>query len=283
MRLFFPVPTLCRVLGVSSSGYYASCSRGPSVRSREEKRLEVEIQAAHRRTRKTYGSERLQQDLSDNGVRVGLHRIKVIRRKLGLRCIQNRRFRVTTDSGHGLWVADNLLGQRFGASAPAQVWVTDITYVPTDEGWLYLAGHKDLYTRAIVGCAMGSRITKSLVTRSLLQAVFMKRPKTGLLHHSHRGSQYCAYDYRKLLDQFQMQASMSSKGNCYDSAPMESFWGILKNELVFHRHYKTRQEAITNITEYIEVFYNHPRKQKKLGYLSPVAFERRYYQQQKAA
>lgn len=253
------------------------------MRSKQEKRLELEIQAAHRRTRKTYGSERLQQDLSDNGVVVGLHRIKGIRKKLGLRCIQKHRFKVTTDSSHSFPVADNILGQRFEATAPGQIWVTDITYIPTDEGWLYLAGHKDLYTRAIVGYAMGSRVTKSLATRSLLQAVSMKRPEKGLLHHSDRGSQYCAHDYRKLLDQFHMKASMSRKGNCYDNAPIESFWGILKSELVFHRHYRTRQEAIKDITEYIEFFYNRQRKQKKLGYLSPMAFERQYYEQQKAA
>lgn len=265
------------------SGYYASCSRGPSVRTKQEKRLEVEIQAAHRRTRKTYGSERLREDLSDHGVKVGLHRIKVIRRKLGLRCVQKRRFRVTTDSSHGLAVADNLLRQSFEATAPGQIWVTDITYIPTDEGWLYLAGHKDLYTREIVGYAMGPRITKSLVTKSLLQAVSMKRPEKGLIHHSDRGSQYCAHDYRKLVCQFRMRCSMSGKGNCYDNAPMESFWGTLKTELVFHSHFRTRREAIKLITEYIEVFYNRQRKQKKLGYLSPVAFERQYYEQQKAA
>ena len=265
------------------SGYYASCGRQPSERSKQEKRLEIEIQAAHRRTRKTYGSERLREDLSDHGLKVGLHRIKVIRRKLGLRCIQKRRFRVTTDSSHGLAVADNLLRQSFEATAPGQIWVTDITYIWTDEGWLYLAGHKDLYTRAIVGYAMSSRITKSLVTKSLLQAVSMKRPEKGLIHHSDRGSQYCAHDYRKLLSQFRMSCSMSGKGNCYDNAPMESFWGTLKTELVFHSHFRTRAEAIKTITEYIEVFYNRQRKQKKLGYLSPAAFERQYYEQQKAA
>ncbi|MGC8658808.1 MAG: DDE-type integrase/transposase/recombinase [Desulfomonilaceae bacterium] len=144
--------------------------------------LEVEIQAAHRRARKTYGSERLREDLSDHGLKIGLHWIKAIRRKLGLWCIQKRRFRVTTDSSHGLGVADNLLRQSFEATAPGQIWMTDITYIWTDEGWLYLAGHKDLYTRAIVGYAMGSRITKSLVAKSLLHAVSMKRPEKGLIH-----------------------------------------------------------------------------------------------------
>ena len=168
-----------------------------------------------------------------------------------LRCIQKRQFRMTTDSRHSFTVADNILGQRFYATAPGRVWVTDITYIPTDEGWLHLAGYKDLYTRVIVGSSMGSRMTKSLVTRSLLQAVSMKRPETGLVHHSDRGSQYCAHDYRKLLDQFQMRCSMSGKGNSYDNPLMESFWGTLKTELVFHSHFRTRGEAIRQITEYI--------------------------------
>ena len=283
MRLCFPLPMLCRVLGVSASGYHAWRVRGASRRSREDQRLEVEIQAAHRRTRQTYGPERLQDDLADHGVVVGVHRIKRLRRKLGLRCIQKRRFRATTDSRHGLPVADNVLAQRFEATAPGQAWVTDITYVPTDEGWLYVAGHKDTFTKKIVGYAMGPRMTKNLVSQSLFRAVSTTRPKPGLIHHSDRGSQYCAHEYRKLLTQFQMRASMSRKGNCYDNAPMESFWGTLKSELVFHCHFKTRQDAVAAITEYIEIFYNRQRKQKKLGYLSPAAFERLFHEQQAVA
>jgi transposase InsO family protein len=142
---------------------------------------------------------------------------------------------------------------------------------------LYLAGHKDLFTGEIVGYAMGKRMTKNLVSQSLFRAVTTKRPPAGLIHHSDRGSQYCSIEYRKLLEQFGMEASMSRKGNCYDNAPIESFWGTLKNELVFHRHYRTREEAKKDITEYIEIFYNRFRKQKRLGYLSPAAFERKYY------
>lgn len=282
MRLLFPVVTLCRVLGVSSSGYYARIKRKPSLRTRQDTRLEVEIRAAHRRTRNTYGPERLQSDLADNGLSVGLHSIKRIRKRLGLRCIQKRRFKVTTDSVHSFPVADNILGQRFEATLPGQIWVSDITYIPTDEGWLYLVGHKDLYTKVIVGYAMGSRVTRGLVKQSLFRAMSIKHPQPGLIHHSDRGSQYCSHDYRKLLDQFKMRTSMSRKANCYDNAPMESFWGILKSELVYHRHYRTRREAIADITEYIEVFYNRQRKQKNLGFLSPVAFEQRFHQKQKA-
>lgn len=283
MRLQYPIPLMCDVLDVSTSGYHAWCNRPPSRRSLEDARLEVEIRAAHKRTRKVYGPERLRGDLAAHGVQVGVHRIKRLRRKLGLRCRQKRKFKATTDSRHSLPVAANLLSQKFEATAPGQIYVTDITYIPTDEGFLYLAGHKDIFTGEIVGYAMNSRMTKNLVIQSLFRAVSAKRPLAGLIHHSDRGSQYCSHEYRKLLDQFGMRASMSRKGNCYDNAPMESFWGTLKTELVFHRRYATRQEAIRDITEYIEVFYNRQRRQKRLGYISPAAFERRYHEQQRAA
>jgi len=180
-------------------------------------------------------------------------------------------------------VAENLLGQNFHASAPSQIWVTDITYIPTDEGWLYLAGHQDLFNNQIVGYAMGDRMTKALVGQSLFRAVAVRRPEPGLIHHSDRGVQYCAGEYRALLKQFGMTASMSRKGNCYDNAPMESFWGILKSELVHHRRYATRQEAMQEITEYIEVFYNRERTQARLGYLSPVAYNQIYDERQGTA
>ena len=241
--------------------------------------MEVEIKAAHRRTRETYGPERLQEDLAAHGVQVGIHRIKRLRRKLGLRCRQKKRFKVTTNSKHSLPVAENLLAQKFEASAPSRVWLSDITYISTKEGWLYLAGHKDMCTREIVGYAMAARMTKNLVSQSLFRAVAAKRPVHGLIHHSDRGSQYCALEFRKLLVQFGMRASMSGKGNCYDNAPMESFWGTLKTEHVFHRQYETRQQAMQEIAEYIELFYNRQRRQKKLDYLSPAVFERRFYEQ----
>jgi len=243
----------------------------------------LEIRAAHKRTRQTYGPERLQRDLSDNGVVVGVHRIKRIRRKLDLRCRQKRRFKVTTDSRHSLPVAENLLDQKFTASAPNQIWLTDITYIPTGEGWLYLAGHKDLFTGELVGYAMGERMTRNLVSQSLLRAVAAKRPAVGLIHHSDRGSQYCAQEYGSLLGRFGMKASMSRKGNCYDNAPMESFWGVLKNEQIHHCRYATRQEDVQDITEYIEIFYNRQRKQARLGFLSPVAYERSFFEKRLAA
>jgi transposase InsO family protein len=180
-------------------------------------------------------------------------------------------------------MADNLLQQEFKAEAPNKVWVSDITYIPTDEGWLYLAGHKDIFNGEIAGYAIGERITKNLISESLFRAVSAKRPAKGLIHHSDRGSQYCFPKYRQLLDQFGMEALMSRRGNCYDNSPMESFWGTLKQELVHDRKYKTRQEAMQEISEYIEVFYNRQRRQARLGYLSPVAYEKKFYQSRLAA
>ena len=282
-RLRYCIPQICRVLGVSPSGYYRWLKRKPSKRAQEEGRLEVEIKAAHKRTRETFGPERLQRDLEENGVKAGVCRIRRIRKKLGIRCKQKRKFKATTDSKHTLPVAENLLNQQFKAAAPNQIWLTDITYIPTEEGWLYLAGHKDIFTGEIVGYAMGPRMTKNLVSQSLFRAVAAKGAVSGLIHHSDRGSQYCSYEYRRLLDQFHMSASMSGKGNCYDNAPMESFWGTLKSELVHHRRYGTRREAIREITEYIEVFYNRQRRQARLGYLSPAVYEQQFYEMRIAA
>jgi len=283
LRLHYSVQLLRRVLRVSASGYYAWLRRPVSRWAREEMRLEAEIKAAHKRTRRVCGSEKLQYDLAENGVRVGVCRIKRIRKKLGIVCKQKRKFKATTDSRHKLPVAENILGQKFKVAAPNKAWVSDITYVPTDEGWLYLAGHKDLFSGSIVGYAMGERLSRNLVSQSLIRAVEAKRPDKGLIHHSDRGSQYCSGEYRRILDRFGLVASMSRKGNCYDNAPMESFWGTLKQELVHHRRYRTRGEAIQDITEYIEIFYNRQRRQARLGFLSPAAYEQRYYAGQLAA
>ncbi len=283
MRLIYPVPRMCRFLRVSRSGYYRWLTSPPSQRSIEEGRLIAEIRAAHKRTRQSFGPDRLQKDLIAHGVKVGVFRIRRIRTKLGIRCKQVKKFKATTDSTYTLPVAANLLEQQFETTAPNRVWVSDITYIPTDEGWLYCAAHKDLFNGEIVGYALGPRITTDLVRESLLKAVRMKRPSQGLIHHSDRGVQYCAREYQKLLIQLGMKASMSRRGNCYDNAPMESFWGTLKNELVHHTRYATREEAIREITEYIEVFYNRERRQKRLGYLSPVAYVRKFYAERAAA
>ena len=283
MRLQYPVPLMSSVLEVTRSGYYAWLRRSPSKHTQEDARLKLEIKAAHKRTRESCGTERLQSDLADNGVKVGVCRIKRLRKEMGIRCKQVKKFKATTNSKHSLPVAENLLNQNFKVSAPDKVYVSDITYIPTDEGWLYLAGHKDLCSGRLVGYAMAERMTKNLVCESLLKAVTLKRPAKGLINHSDRGSQYCSSDYSTLLKKCGMLPSMSGKGNCYDNAPMESFWGTLKQELVYHQRYRTRQEARESITEYIEVFYNRQRRQAKLGFLSPVAFEHKFYARDLAA
>lgn len=226
LRLQYPITDLCALLDLSVSGYYRWRVRPLSQRAMEDARLEVVIRAAHQRTRETCGPERLQRDIATHeGLETGIHRIKRIRRQLGIRCKQKRKFKATTNSKHSLPVAENLLEQRFAVTSPGHVWLTDITYIPTGEGWLYLAGHKDLFNGEIVGYALGERMTKGLVIQSLFRAVTKKRPPAGLIHHSDRGSQYCSRKYRKLLTRFKMKVSMSGKGNCYDNAPMESFLG----------------------------------------------------------
>ncbi|SRJ50675.1 IS600 ORF2 [Shigella sonnei] len=187
-------------------------------------------------------------------------------------------FRATTNSNHNLPVAPNLLNQTFAPTAPNQVWVADLTYVATQEGWLYLAGIKDVYTCEIVGYAMGERMTKELTGKALFMALRSQRPPAGLIHHSDRGSQYCAYDYRVIQEQSGLKTSMSRKGNCYDNAPMESFWGTLKNESLSHYRFNNRDEAISVIREYIEIFYNRQRRHSRLGNISPAAFREKYHQ-----
>ena len=272
LRREFAVSLMSRVLEVSKSGYYAWLTRSPSRRAQDDVCLSVAIKAAHTRTRETYGPERLQPELAAEGFQLGVGRIKRLRKQLGLRCKQKRKFKATTNSKHELPVAENLVGQDFRTDRPHQVWVSDITYVTTDEGWLYLAGIKDLHTCEIVGYALDSRMTKALVGRALFSAVAQHRPPRGLILHSDRGSQYCAHDYQRLLRQFGLRCSMSRKGNCYDNAPMESFWGTLKTELVHHRRYTTRAQAIREIREYIEIFYNRQRRQSKINYLAPAVF-----------
>ena len=272
----YPISSMSQALEVSRSGYYDWLTRGPSVRSREDERLKIEIRTAHQRNRETYGPRRLQPELDANGIQVGRDRITRLRRSMGLYCRQRRRFKVTTNSCHNLPVAPNLLNQTFEPTAPNQVWVNDITYIATGEGWLYLAGIKDVFTCEIVGYAMSDRMKPELTGRALFRAVQQHRPAAGTIHHSDRGSQYCAEEYQTMLKQFGFRVSMSRKGNCFDNAPMESFWGSLKTELVHHRNFTTRAEAESAIREYIEVFYNRQRRHSRLGYQSPVVFAKNF-------
>lgn len=276
MRLDYPLGLLCCVFNVSRSGYYAWLDREPSQRAQDDARLKVAIKAAHVQTRETYGVLRLWPELLAQGFETGRDRVVRLRQELGLRCKQKRKFKATTNSKHDYPVAPNLLNQTFAPTRPNEAWVTDITYVSTDEGWLYLAGVKDVFTCELVGYAMGARMTQDLTAQALWRAVRNKRPAPGLIHHSDRGSQYCADDYRKLVAQFGMQASMSRKGNCYDNAPMESFWGSLKNEVLHHQRYASRANAEAVIKEYIEIFYNRQRRHSRLGYISPALFAEKF-------
>jgi transposase InsO family protein len=274
VRLEYPLGLLCRVFGVSRSGYYAALDRPPSQRAQDDERLKIAIKAAHVQTRETYGPLRLQPELNAQGFDTGRDRIVRLRRELGLHCKQKRKFKATTNSNHTYPVAPNLLEQTFAPTRPDEAWVSDITYISTDEGWLYLAGIKDVFTCEMVGYALGARMTQELTAKALWRAVRNKRPAPGLILHSDRGSQYCADG---------MLASMSRKGNCYDNAPMESFWGSLKNEMIHHQRYATRANAEAAIKEYIEIFYNRQRRHSRLGYVSPASFAEKFRKEALAA
>lgn len=285
LRGEYPLAVLCRVLGVSTSGFHAWLTRALSRRALARGRLKLAAPAAHRRTRQTYGAARLQRELAADGFRVSLGAVNRVRRELGLRCVQQqKRCRVqTTDSGHRLPVAPNLLGQDFAVERPDEVWTAEITYVATTEGWLSVAAIKDLFAGEIVGRAFGERMTTELVVRALEQAVAARRPAAGLMHHSDRGPQYCSGEYQALSRGHGLRVSMSRKGHCYDNAPVESFFGTLKTELVHHRRYQTRAEAAREIAEHIDLSYNRERRQARLGYLSPAAYTQLFTRQQRAA
>jgi transposase InsO family protein len=264
---------MCRVLEVSRSGYYAWRSRPESNRETENKALAEKIRSIHAKSRKTYGSPRIHRKLMAEGFRCGRGRVARLIRKHDIRARSRRKFVVTTDSKHNFPVAENLLDRQFDVAAPNQVWVSDITYIPTGEGWLYLATILDLYSRKIVGWSMDSSVGRQIVLDALEMAVRARKPAKGLVHHSDRGSQYASGDYQKALAEHEMLCSMSRKGDCWDNAVMESFYRSLKTELVHQQDYKTKAEARQDIFEYIEVFYNRQRIHSYLGYLCPVDYE----------
>lgn len=273
-RQEFEITVMCRVLQVSRSGYYAWRRRPVSGREMANQKLTQQIEEIHQQSRQTYGSPRIQAELADQGVKCGPNRVARLMQEAELQAKQSRQFKVTTtDSAHNYPVAPNLLARNFQANRANEKWLADITYIPTAEGWLYLAAVMDLYSRRIVGWAMGESLERGLPLAALQMALDTRQPLPGLLHHSDRGSQYASDDYQAVLTKSQMQVSMSRTGNCYDNAPMESFFGTLKTELVYHCHYATRAEAKTAIFEYIEVFYNRFRRHSALGYQSPVVFE----------
>lgn len=265
---------MCRVLGVSRSGFYAWQRRGQSARAEENRHLLACIKVIHKKRRRTYGSPRMHQELRREGFRCGRHRVARLMRQEGIRAKQFRRFRPTTNSNHTLPVAPNVLDRQFTTAAVNRKWVADITYVPTLEGWLYLGAVLDLASRRVVGHAMQERMTSSLVTRALSIALVRRRPDKGLLVHSDRGRQYASYEYQRLLARHGIRCSMSRRGDCYDNAAMESFFSTLKKELLHHDQYRTRKQAKRAIFEYIECFYNNERLHSALGYVSPADYER---------
>jgi transposase InsO family protein len=269
----FPVKEMCRVLQVSRSGYYAWQSRPESPRAQRRMRLLVAIRAAHTQSRESYGSPRVHAVLISGGEPVCVNTVARLMRNEHLQARTRRKFRVTTDSSHGLPVAPNLLNRDFTASAPNRKWVADITFIPTGEGWMYLAAVLDLHSRRLVGWAMSERMKADLVIAALVMAIETRRPPAGLIHHSDRGSQYASQAFRSVLAAHRMQASMSRKGDVYDNAAMESCFGTIKTELVHKASYATRAAARQAIFEYIEVFYNRQRLHSTLGYRSPALFE----------
>jgi putative transposase len=281
-RAQYPVPAMCALLEVSRSGYHAWRGRGPSRRECENTRLLAQIRAIHVASGGSYGSPRVHRELLAQGHRVSLNRVRRLMKENRIAARHKRKFRATTDSRHSLPVAPNLLGQQFLAKRPDQVWLADVSYVWTDQGWLYLACVLDLYSRAIVGWAMSERNDRHLVIAALTMACLHRRPPRGLIHHSDRGSTYCSHDYQKLLARYGMVCSMSRKGDCYDNAPMESWFKSLKVERVNGRRYATREEARADIFSYVETFYNPRRLHSSLGYVSPREFERRFAARKKA-
>ena len=274
----FPVTALCQVMKVTRSGYYAWKGRRPSARQKEDETLLVKIGQFFARSQGTYGSLRILRDLREEGFSCGKQRVAKLMRQAGLRAVATPRFRVTTDSKHALPVADNLLNQHFGASEANVKWAGDITYLWTGEGWLYLAVVLDLFSRRIVGWCMQTRLDRSLVVNAVQAALGQRRPGSGLLHHSDRGSQYASSDFQSLLNAQGIRCSMSRRGNCWDNAPVESFFGTLKQELVNRCHFTTREMARQEVFAYIEVWYNRQRRHSSLGYVSPVEFEQRALQ-----
>ena len=259
---------------MSRSGYYTWKTREKSLRQRERDRLIPKVKAIHRESKESYGARRIAEELEAQGESCGRTKAGTLMRLAGVEAKQKKKFKATTDSKHDLPVAPNLLERNFEVSEPDHVYCSDITYIWTTEGWLYLAVILDLFSRQVVGWSMSNRITKKLVIDALQMAVWRRRPEDGLIFHSDRGSQYCSNDFQKMLKKYGIISSMSRKGDCWDNSVVESFFGTLKIERVFDSNYQTREEAKRDIVDYIEMFYNSRRRHSYLGYLSPNEFEK---------
>ena len=269
----FSVSSLCRILEVSRSGYYEWCGRSPSAHADADQQLQTKVQHYFAQGRGTYGTRRMKHLLAQEGLQVSRRRIGRLLTQAGLRCKTRRKFKAPTASGHAQTVAPNQLNREFIVEKPDTVYVGDITYLPTGEGWLYLAVVLDLCSRAVVGWSMANHMRAELVNHALSMALGQRRPAAGLIMHTDRGSQYGADSYRQLLTQHEIQASMSRKGNCWDNAVAESFFHTLKIELIYMEDFDTHEQAQTAVFEYIEVFYNRQRCHSANGYLAPLAYE----------
>jgi transposase InsO family protein len=274
-KAVFPINLMCKVLEVTRSGYYAWRAREESEHSRRDRELTVKIRAFHEQSRRTYGSPRIHADLKEDGEAVGRKRVARIMQQEGLSGQAPRAFRKTTDSKHNLPVADNIVDRNFDPEAPNQVWAADISYVRTWEGWLYLAVVLDLYSRRVVGWAVADHMRTELALDALMMAFDQRQPPTGLTHHSDRGSQYASHAYRAALDARGAVASMSRKGDCWDNSVVESFFGTLKEDLLYRHPWPTKAETKRAITEYIACFYNSHRRHKYIDNIAPMEYERR--------
>lgn len=274
---------MSRVLEVKASGYYAWRSRKPSARAKERERLLEKIKAVHEGSRRTYGSPKVHRKLRREGEPVNHKRVERLMRENGLKAKRVKKFRRTTDSRHALPVAENVLERRFSVARPDQVWTTDITYIWTDEGWLYLVVFLDLYARLVVGWAVSERLTTEFVEQAFVQGQARRGKAVAPLVHSDRGSQYASAAFTERLATWGCAQSMSRKGNCWDNAVSESFFSVLKTELIQHERFATRQEAKDKIFDYIEVFYNRSRIHSAAEYFAPAEYEARYRAQLKQA
>ena len=273
-RHLFPVLRMCQVLEVSENGYYNWRKRGKSQRKRDDELLTERIEDAYHDNREVYGSPRIHADLKAQGVHCGKKRVSRLMQENQLSAVKKRRKVRTTNSNHLFPVASNLLKQDFTASAPNKKWVTDFTFIETREGWLFLAGVLDVYSRKIVGWSMSDRHDTEFVQTALSMALLQRQPGAGLVHHSDRGSEYASISYQMMLHEQNIHVSMSKKGDCYDNAMIESFWATLKEECLEKTIFSSRNEAKTAIFEYIEVYYNRRRRHSSLGYMSPVEYEK---------
>ena len=271
----WPVVHMCRLLGVKRGTYYDCRKRPAKVIPAEELALRRRMKALFAASRESLGSRTMKEKLREEGFQIGRERTRKLMKVLRLQVKRKRKYKVTTDSNHRLPVAENVLDRQFLPTEPNQAWGVDITYLWTQEGWLYLAVVIDLYSRRVVGWAMDRRMKKALVIRALMMAVNLRRPAAGLIHHSDRGSQYASHDYQKLLKRFGMVTSMSRKGNCWDNSPVERFFSSLKREWTGDRLYRTRREAIADVREYVAVYYNSRRLHSTLGYKTPLDYDKK--------